>query len=64
LVACEDEVDLAQVAGRCTVMNHLSIFREMFSDFASMEVNYENEDLTLLLLVSLPSSFRNLCDTI
>jgi hypothetical protein len=46
------------------VMNHLSIFREIISDLVSMEVNYEDEDLALLLLVSLPSSFTNFCDTI
>jgi hypothetical protein len=45
-------------------MNHLSIFREIVSDLLSMEVKYEDEDLALLLLVSLPSSFMNFCDTI
>jgi hypothetical protein len=46
------------------VMNHLSIFRDMVSDLVSMEVNYEDEDLALLLLVSLPSSFKKIRDTI
>jgi hypothetical protein len=46
------------------VMNHLSIFREIVSDLVSMEVNYEDDNLALLLLVSLPSSFTNFCDTI
>jgi hypothetical protein len=46
------------------MMNHLSIFREIVSNLVSMEVKYEDEDLTLLLLVSLPSSFTNFCDTI
>jgi hypothetical protein len=46
------------------VMNHLSIFRQIVSDLVSMEVNYEDEDLALLLLVSFPSSFTNFCDTI
>jgi hypothetical protein len=46
------------------VMNHLSIFREIISDLVSMEVNYEDEDLALLLLVLLPSSFTIFCDTI
>jgi hypothetical protein len=45
------------------VMNHQSIFIEIVSDLVSMEVNYEDEDLALLLLVSLPSSFTNFCDT-
>jgi hypothetical protein len=47
-----------------SVMNHLSIFREIVSNLVSMEVNYEDEDLVLLLLVSLPSSFTNFRDTI
>jgi hypothetical protein len=45
-------------------MNHLSIFGEIVSDLLSMEVKYEDEDLALLLLVSLPSSFTNFCDAI
>jgi hypothetical protein len=47
-----------------SVINHLSIFREIISDLLFMEVKYEDEDLALLLLVSLPSSFTNFCDTI
>jgi hypothetical protein len=46
------------------VMKHLSIFREIVSDLVSIEVSYEDEDLALLLLVSLPSSFTNFRDTI
>jgi hypothetical protein len=47
-----------------SVMNHLSIFREIISDLLSMEVKYDDEDLAVLLLVSLPSSFTNFRDTI
>jgi hypothetical protein len=47
-----------------SVMNHLSIFRDIISDLLSIEVKYEDEDLALLLLVSLPSSFTNFRDTI
>jgi hypothetical protein len=36
-----------------SVMNHISIFREILSDLLSMEVKHEDEDLALLLLVSL-----------
>jgi hypothetical protein len=46
------------------MMNHLSTFREIVSDLVSIEVNYEDEDLALLLLVSLPSSFTNFRYTI
>ena len=47
-----------------SVSNHLSVFREIVSDLQSMEVKYDDEDLGLLLLVSLPSSFSNFRDTI
>ena len=47
-----------------SVMNHISIFKEIVSDIVSMEVKYDDEDLALLLLVSLPNSFSNFCDTI
>jgi hypothetical protein len=47
-----------------SVLNHLSIFREIVFDILSMKVKYEDEDLALLLLVSLPSSFMNFRDTI
>ena len=35
-----------------SVMNHVSVFKELVSDLASMEVKYADEDLALLLLVS------------
>jgi len=47
-----------------SVMNHLSIFKEIISDLVSMEVKYDDEDLALLLLCSLPNSFANFRDTI
>ena len=42
-----------------SVMNHLSIFKEIVADLVSMEVKYDDEDLTFLLLCSLSSSFVN-----
>ena len=47
-----------------SMMNHLSIFKEIVSDLLSMEVKYDNEDLALILLVSLPNSFVNFRDTL
>ena len=47
-----------------SVMNHLSIFKEIVADLVSMEVKYDDEDLALLLLCSLPTSFVNFRDTI
>ena len=40
-----------------SVLNHLSIFKEIVSDLQSMDVKYDDEDSGLLLLCSLPSSF-------
>ena len=47
-----------------SVMNHMSVFKELVSDLASMEVKYADEDLALLLLVPLAPSFTNLRETI
>ncbi|CAD6245913.1 unnamed protein product [Miscanthus lutarioriparius] len=47
-----------------SVMNHLSIFKEIVADLMSMEIKYVDKDLALLLLCSLPSSFTNFRDTI
>uniref|UniRef100_A0ACD5Y5J0 Uncharacterized protein n=1 Tax=Avena sativa TaxID=4498 RepID=A0ACD5Y5J0_AVESA len=47
-----------------SVMNHLSLFKEIISDLQSMEVKYDDEDLALLLLCSLPSSYTHFRDTI
>ena len=37
-----------------SMMNHITVFKEIVSDLVSMEVKYDDEDLALLLLVSLP----------
>ena len=42
-----------------SVLNHLSVFKKIVSDLLSMEVEYDDEDLGLILLCSLPSSFSN-----
>ena len=47
-----------------SVLNHISVFKEIIADLVSMEVEYEDEDLCLLLLCSLPSSFASFHDTI
>ena len=46
------------------VLNHLSKFKEIVSDLESMEVKYDEEDLGLILLCSLSSSYSNFRDTI
>ena len=35
-----------------SVLNHISVFKEIVADLVSMEVEYEDEDLGLLLLLS------------
>jgi hypothetical protein len=47
-----------------SVMNHISIFREITSDLLLIEVKYEDEHLAFLMLVSFPSSFTIFGDTI
>jgi hypothetical protein len=41
------------------VLNHLSVFMEIISNLQATKVDYDNEDLGLTLLCSLPSSFAN-----
>jgi hypothetical protein len=40
------------------------VFKEIIAELVSMEVKYDDEDLGLLLLCSLPNSYANFCDTI
>ena len=47
-----------------SVLNHLSIFKEIVADLQSMEVKYDDEDLSLILLCSLPRYFANFRDII
>jgi hypothetical protein len=42
-----------------SVLSQVSSFKEIIADLQSMEVSYDDEDLGLLLLCSLPSSFAN-----
>ncbi|XP_024315863.1 uncharacterized protein LOC106865951 isoform X2 [Brachypodium distachyon] len=46
------------------VLNHITEFKEIISDLAAMEVKYDEEDMGLMLLCSLPSSYTNFRDTI
>src|SRR5262249_29415528 len=44
--------------------DHLTIFKEIFSNLETIEVKYDEEDLCLILLCSLPSSYSTFRDTI
>jgi hypothetical protein len=47
-----------------SVLNHLSVFKEIVSDIQAMKVDYDDEDLGFILLCSLPNSFANFKDTL
>ncbi len=47
-----------------SVMDYLSTFKEIVANLESMEVKYDEENLGLILLCSLPSSYANFRDTI
>ncbi|GJU84034.1 retrotransposon protein, putative, ty1-copia subclass [Tanacetum coccineum] len=47
-----------------SMMDHLQVFKEIVSDLQSMEIKYDSEDLGLIILCSLPSSYSNFRDTI
>ena len=45
-------------------MNHISTFKEIVVDLETMEVKYEEKDLGLILLCSLPSLYSTFRDPI
>jgi hypothetical protein len=42
-----------------SVLTHISVFKEIVADLTSMEVKFDDEDLALFLLCSLPASYNN-----
>ena len=52
------------LAKSMSVINHMYTFKEIVANFETMEVKYDDEDLGLILLYSLPSSYSNFRDTI
>nr|GEV80080.1 hypothetical protein [Tanacetum cinerariifolium] len=47
-----------------SLLDHLSVFKEIITDLEAMEVKYDEEYLGLILLCSLPSSYSNIRDTL
>ncbi|KAG8499179.1 hypothetical protein CXB51_005552 [Gossypium anomalum] len=47
-----------------SVHEHLTVFKEILSNLEAMEVQYDKEDLGLILLCLLPSSYSTFGDTI
>ena len=46
------------------IESHLIVLKEIVSDLEAMEVKYDDEDLALILLCSLPTSYSTFRDTI
>ena len=44
--------------------DHLTMFKDIITDLESMELKVEDEDLALILLCSLTSSYRNFVETL
>jgi hypothetical protein len=42
-----------------SVLTHISVFKEIVANLTSMEVKFNDEDLALLLLCSLPAPYNN-----
>ena len=58
-----------QLYSRCLakgtfVINHISTFKEIIAALETIEVKYDEEELGLILLCSLPSSYSFFIDTI
>ena len=47
-----------------SMINHIYTFKEIVVDLETMVLKYDEEDLRLILLCSLPSSYLNFRDTI
>ena len=47
-----------------SLLEHLASFKDIITDLESLEMKYEDEDLGLILLCSLPSSYATFRDTI
>ncbi|KAG8480861.1 hypothetical protein CXB51_025485 [Gossypium anomalum] len=50
--------------GSASVHKHLTVFKEILSNLEAIEVQYDKEDLGLILLCSLPPSYSTFRDTI
>lgn len=48
----------------CTSVDQLTVFKEIVADLETINVKYNEEDLALILLCSLPSSYMTFRDII
>ncbi|KAF3680130.1 hypothetical protein FXO38_02446 [Capsicum annuum] len=58
------EIYALRQAKGASLEDHLFVFKEIVSDLETLEVKYDEEDLGLILLCSLPASYTTFRDTI
>ncbi|GJY08010.1 retrovirus-related pol polyprotein from transposon TNT 1-94 [Tanacetum coccineum] len=63
-VVPEEEVVYILHVGWTKVFEHIDEFNKIVFDLANIKVNFEDEDLALLLLTSLPASYEHFVDTL
>ncbi|KAG8482499.1 hypothetical protein CXB51_024054 [Gossypium anomalum] len=63
-VAYEAASLCSSFGGRCVCTRTLTVFKEILSNLEAMDVQYDKEDLGLILLCSLPPSYSTFRDTI
>ncbi|KAG8477522.1 hypothetical protein CXB51_031082 [Gossypium anomalum] len=60
----QDVMKEKTTAEGASVHEHLTVFKEILSNLEAIEVQYDKEDLGLILLCSLPSSYSTFRDTV
>nr|GEX85054.1 retrovirus-related Pol polyprotein from transposon TNT 1-94 [Tanacetum cinerariifolium] len=67
VILCLGSKVLREVTGETTaarIFEHIDEFNKIVLDLANIEVKFEDEDLALILLTSLPVSYENFMDTL
>nr|GEU34318.1 copia LTR rider [Tanacetum cinerariifolium] len=67
IILCLGNKVLREVTGETTaagISEHIDEFNKIVLDLANIEVKFEDEDLALLLLTSLPASYEHFLDTL
>ncbi|GKA13488.1 retrovirus-related pol polyprotein from transposon TNT 1-94 [Tanacetum coccineum] len=67
MILCLGNKVLREVTGETTavgISEHIDEFNKIVLDLANIEVKFEDEDLALLLLTSLPASYEHFVDTL